>query len=108
MRIATCHCGARWHDNHGASHCAACNRTFASLAAFDAHRHHADDGGRACHDPSVLRSEKTGALVFAARTDGTGATVWEHAANAARTRARFKRPRPDERNEPIKGCPGAI
>lgn len=92
MRIATCGCGARWHDNHGAGHCAGCHRTFTSGAAFDAHRYDVGNGSRGCRDPETY-CRKDGGLMFAARVDGVGVTVWEHRAEAAWGRAWFARRR---------------
>lgn len=55
------------------------------MRAFDAHR--VDNG---CADPATY-ARSDGRRMFAARDDATGALVWEHAASAQKTRARFNR-----------------
>lgn len=74
MRTETHSGGARWASV--GAHCAGagCQRTFSSVAAFDAHRA-AVDGRRVCLDPESMRS-KRGDLILHLRKDRSGATIW--------------------------------
>ena len=63
--IASCHCGATWKQvGNQTGHCSGCHRTFASLAAFDAHFR-----GVSCVDPALV-TRSTGEPMFVAETGG--------------------------------------
>lgn len=90
--IATHGCGARWDQGRGSSigHCAGeCHRTFASEAAFEAHR---KDGH--CLDPATLLN-KDGTPRFETKTDRVGCEVWrstKRMSDADRARLKAKAP----------------
>lgn len=75
--IARCGCGAVWHQaGNRTAHCAACHRTFATEAAWEAHRfwpRGADK--RMCLDPATMPR-------MSSRLDPQGHPVWHLAPTA--------------------------